>query len=256
MIARITRQPAPEEPIATLPTPAPSSEYNTTNSVPSPEAQTPIKPANRRVFSRPKYRLRSAPIASPFPIAPISQEPEPAQEPVILDTPLIPETSVPPSQQRNQMPVSPTPSISPTSSTSPTPSIPPISFTPPTPHNIEEARKDINIHNVPAFPIGTSRNTVEATLGKPARDLRGAWRNTRAVTYQLVPNKIDLGYLFDRNSGVIRQTEVSFAQSVEPQVMQTTIKEMLGGETSEKFSKDYNRYNSVNQIISALVKVL
>ncbi|MDF5716940.1 MAG: protein kinase [Rhizonema sp. NSF051] len=240
-IASINSQPAPEKPIATLPTRIPSSEYNTTNSVPSTETQTPIKPATLPTVSRLKHRRRATPAASPSPIARTSQEPEPQEsepqepetqeEPVILDTPLFSEPSVPPLEQRNQLPASPTPSTPFTPSIAPTPS------TPPTPHNIEKPRKDISIQNVPAFPTGTSRNTVEATLGKPARDLRGAWRNTRAVTYQLVPNQIDLGYLFDRNSGTLRQTEVAFAQSVNPQVMQTTVEQMLGGETTEEIQE-------------------
>ncbi|MDF5719431.1 MAG: protein kinase [Rhizonema sp. PD37] len=248
-IARISRQPVPEEPIATLPTPTPSSKYDTTNSVPSTQTQTPIKPATLPTVSRLKHRRRATPVSSPFPIASTSQEPEPQesepqepeiqepesqQEPVILNTPRVIEPSVPALEQKNQKPASPTPS---TLSTPFTPSIAPTPFTSPTPHNIEKPRKDTSRQNVPAFPTGTSRNTVEAALGKPARDLRGAWRNTRAVTYQLVPNQIDLGYLFDRNSGTLRQTEVAFAQSVNPQVMQTTVQEMLGGETTEEIQE-------------------
>ncbi|MDZ8261730.1 serine/threonine-protein kinase [Nostoc sp. ChiQUE01b] len=91
--------------------------------------------------------------------------------------------------------------------------------------------------DVPAFPTGTSRSAVEATLGKPNQDLRGAWGNTRAVVYKLVPNKIDLGYLFDRNSKTLRQTEVSFAQSVDPQVMESTLNGMLNGQATEKIKQ-------------------
>jgi serine/threonine-protein kinase len=46
--------------------------------------------------------------------------------------------------------------------------------------------------------------------------------------YEVQPNQITLGYLFDRNSGHLRQTEVAFAQSVEPKVMQTTLQGMVG----------------------------
>ena len=49
-----------------------------------------------------------------------------------------------------------------------------------------------------------------------------------------MPNKIDLGYLFDHNSGELRQTEVAFAQSVNPNVMQKTLAGMLGGEITEE----------------------
>ncbi len=84
---------------------------------------------------------------------------------------------------------------------------------------------------VPAFPTGTSRSNVEATLGKK-KDLRGLWGNTRAVTYKVVPDKIDLGYLFDKKTGTLKQTEAAFASSVEPEVMQTTLNGLLNGEAT------------------------
>lgn len=94
-----------------------------------------------------------------------------------------------------------------------------------------------NIARVPGFPTGTSRSTVEEVLGKPVRDSRGIWRNTRAVSYVLVPNQIQLGYLFDGDSGVIRQTEVAFAQSVDFQVKLTTLEGMLGNKVTEEINQ-------------------
>ncbi|MBE9006648.1 protein kinase [Fortiea sp. LEGE XX443] len=94
-----------------------------------------------------------------------------------------------------------------------------------------------NRPRVPAFPPGTDRRTVEATLGRKSRDLRGLWGNTRAVTYKLVPNQIDLGYLFDRNSGRLVQTEVAFAQSVDPDVMQNTLGGMLNGQVNSQIQQ-------------------
>jgi serine/threonine-protein kinase len=85
---------------------------------------------------------------------------------------------------------------------------------------------------IPAFPTGTARSQVESTLGKPRRDLRGLWPNTRAVTYKIVPNQIDVGYLFDRQSGRLRQTEVAFAQSVDPNLMQSTLNGLLNGQAT------------------------
>ncbi len=90
---------------------------------------------------------------------------------------------------------------------------------------------------VPAFPTGTSRSIVEATLGKPKKDLRGLWGNTRAVTYKVVPNKIDLGYLFDKTTGTLKQTEAAFASSVEPEVMQTTLNGLLHGEATAEIKQ-------------------
>ena len=78
------------------------------------------------------------------------------------------------------------------------------------------------------FPPGTSESRVKAALGNPKTSSRGIWGNTRAVIYDLDPERITLGYLYDRNSGQIRQTEVAFAQSVEPEVVQATLKGMLG----------------------------
>ncbi|WP_026736570.1 serine/threonine protein kinase [Fischerella sp. PCC 9605] len=94
-----------------------------------------------------------------------------------------------------------------------------------------------NINQVPGFSPGILRSTVEATLGKPTHDSRGIWRNTRAVSYILVPNRIQLGYLFDRDSGKIRQTEIAFSQSVDLQVILKTLEGMLGGKLTEEIQQ-------------------
>ncbi|AFZ14791.1 serine/threonine protein kinase [Crinalium epipsammum PCC 9333] len=87
---------------------------------------------------------------------------------------------------------------------------------------------------VPAFPTGTPISNVQETLGKPRINARGVWGNTRAVVYKLKPNQIDLGYLYDRNTENIRQTEVSFSNSVDPQLMLNTLDGLLeGGATPE-----------------------
>jgi serine/threonine-protein kinase len=83
-------------------------------------------------------------------------------------------------------------------------------------------------NSVPGFPTGTSESTVKAALGKPAKSSKGYWSNTRAVHYELNSNQVTLGYLYDGNSGRIRQTEVAFDQSVDSQVMQATLRRMLG----------------------------
>lgn len=82
--------------------------------------------------------------------------------------------------------------------------------------------------SVPGFPIGSSDREVKAVLGNPTQTSRGIWSNTQAYIYDIKPNQITLGYLFDRNSRQLRQTEVSFAQSVALEQMQATLQEMLG----------------------------
>ena len=105
----------------------------------------------------------------------------------------------------------------------------------------QEKRDQVVTNNiretVPAFPTGTSRSSVEETLGKPKKDLRGLWGNTRAVTYQVIPKKIDLGYLFDKKTGTLKQTEAAFASSVEPEVMQTTLNGLLNGEATAEIKQ-------------------
>jgi serine/threonine-protein kinase len=69
-------------------------------------------------------------------------------------------------------------------------------------------------------------------LGTPTKATSGYW-NTRAVLYKdFVPNQVDLGYLFDRSSGRLRQTEATFNPSVERNMMSQTLEKMLNGNTA------------------------
>ncbi|MGB3655770.1 MAG: protein kinase [Rivularia sp. (in: cyanobacteria)] len=81
--------------------------------------------------------------------------------------------------------------------------------------------------NFPVFPTGTPESNVKANLGEPTKVSRGLW-NTRAYLYKLQPD-VDLGLLFDRQSGKLRQTEASLAQSVGVNTMQNTLQGMLSG---------------------------
>lgn len=218
-ISNMTRQQQPETTIATSPTPSPESLPSPASTEPPVSSQTspvpvvPTSPARRRVISNP------LPTSDP----PVVSIPQPEKEPVTSDTPA-PVVSTPQPEPENEaMPALGNASPVPTPEMRSTPQKKPRS----------KLAATTSRQSVPAFPTGTPRNIVEATLGKPNRDLRGAWGNTRAVVYKLVPDKIDLGYLFDRNSKVLRQTEVSFAESVDPQVMETTLNGMLGGQATE-----------------------
>ncbi|HYX16266.1 MAG TPA: protein kinase [Nostoc sp.] len=218
-ISNITRQQQPETTIATSPTPSPESLPSPASTEAplseetSPVPVVPTSPARRRVISNP------LPTSDP----PVVSIPQPEEEPVTSDTPA-PVVSTPQPEAENEaMPALGNASPVPTPEMRSTPQKKPRS----------KLAATTSRQSVPAFPTGTPRNIVEATLGKPNRDLRGAWGNTRAVVYKLVPNKIDLGYLFDRNSKVLRQTEVSFAESVDAQVMETTLNGMLGGQATE-----------------------
>ncbi|MGI8499966.1 MAG: protein kinase domain-containing protein [Hassallia sp.] len=237
-IANLTRQPVSEGPIAT--SPEPETTQKAIVNIPTPSPESPVstdEPADTPVASQP----------SPAPIIRTSrQQPNPA--PVVPPAATTqPETEQPPTSLDNKsdipVPIVPdeTPATSVTQPQTEQPSELPSPDVSPPPKKSKKPRKEAiattNSQSIPAFPTGTARSSVEATLGKPAKDLRGAWSNTRAVTYTLVPNQIDLGYLFDRKSGELRQTEAAFAQSVDPQVMQTTLEGMLGGQATEEIKQ-------------------
>jgi serine/threonine protein kinase, bacterial len=221
-ISHITRQQQLEAPISANPTP--SSEFQDSTFAPtnppisSPSPVVPISPTPQPQVIPPSLlgdnrKTDRVPTVPPTPL--------PDNASVTYDAPPPPVASTPQPEIENQTPVVPTPEVSSTPQYK-------------VPHKKKETA---NRRSVPAFPTGTLRSNVEAELGKPNRDLRGLWRNTRAVVYKVVPNQIDLGYLFDRNSQKLRQTEASFAQSVDQQVIQTTLNGMLGGQASAEIQQ-------------------
>ncbi|MCV3214755.1 protein kinase [Plectonema radiosum NIES-515] len=240
-IANLTQKPQPEASIATSTEPETTQKATPAAPTSSPESPvSPKEPADTPVASQPdpapiRRTSRRQP-TNPAPVAPqiaATTQPETQQtrtsldeKPADIPVPIVPDKAPAPSVTQPQT-EQPSELLSPDASPPPKKSKKPA----------KEAIATTNIQSVPAFPTGTARSSVEAALGKPAKDLRGAWSNTRAVTYTLVPNQIDLGYLFDRNSGELRQTEAAFAQSVDPQVMQTTLEGMLGEEATEEIKQ-------------------
>lgn len=94
----------------------------------------------------------------------------------------------------------------------------------------EPAPPDLNTSSVPGLPTGTAESEVVSLLGPPTQTNEDAyWANTRSALYELIPNQVSLGYIYDKDTDRLRQTEASFAQSVDPSVMQDTVSSMLGG---------------------------
>jgi serine/threonine-protein kinase len=205
-LSYLTRQSA-SEPILSDAIPSPTAIAS------DPPISAPFSPAP--FIPTPTAPPQASPSPTPTNNPPINSDPPPI--PVITPTPQATVTQPPTTE--NETVVTPPPEES-------APENPPPS-----------KEKSNTTRTVPAFPTGTPRSTVEATLGKPYRDLRGAWGKTRAVVYKLVPNQVDLGYLFDRDTGVLKQTEVAFAQSVDPQLMQTTLNGMLNGQATPKIEQ-------------------
>ncbi|MDJ0735023.1 MAG: protein kinase [Nostocaceae cyanobacterium] len=234
-----SRQPQPEI-VNTTSTPGESTEETSdTNPVASPSASPNSQPrVNSPVVSQ----------SSPPPIPPAPREnssPSSVSSPKVEST-VQPETN--PVVTTTQTPVA-TPSQPKTTNQETTTAPPTEENSPPeTKQPAEKKQKkdqksdDSTVattsnQTVPTFPAGTSRSSVEAVLGKPVKDLRGVWRNTRAVIYKPIPNKVDLGYLFDTNSGVLRQTEAGFRESVDLQLMQTTLNGMLDGKATQEIQQ-------------------
>jgi serine/threonine-protein kinase len=83
---------------------------------------------------------------------------------------------------------------------------------------------------VPGFSVGTSEDKIIKALGKPTEENNeGLWPNTRTALYEIKPSEITLGYIYDRDTGKLRQTEASFAQSQGELLMRTTLNGMLQG---------------------------
>ena len=121
----------------------------------------------------------------------------------------------------------------------PSPEEKPEEIEPPAPEAEQPATENNNL-SVPAFPVGTTKDTIQAALGEANKVSRGAHGNTRAHLYRQ-PNKVDLGYIIDRRSGVLRQTEVSFSQSAGKDVMQRTLQGMLGGNMSSDIEQELEK---------------
>ncbi|MBD0344223.1 MAG: hypothetical protein ICV63_05210 [Coleofasciculus sp. Co-bin14] len=90
---------------------------------------------------------------------------------------------------------------------------------------------------IPAFQPGIVKKDVLRMLGAPTGITRGYWPNTRAVYYELIPDQVSLGFLFDRQSERIRQTEASFTSSVDSRLVSLTLNGMLGCQLNEQIEQ-------------------
>jgi serine/threonine-protein kinase len=97
----------------------------------------------------------------------------------------------------------------------------------------DRPRDNGELRSIPGLPTGTSERKIEDLLGDPTDTADGYWRNTRSVTYELIPNQATLGYIYDRDTDRVRQTEASLAQSIDPLMMRVTLNGMLDGRMSE-----------------------
>lgn len=83
-------------------------------------------------------------------------------------------------------------------------------------------------YGIPGFRPGINQNQIFQMFGTPAKIETGYWPNTQAVFYHLIPNRVSLGFLFDKKSGKLRQTEAAFSQKVDLQTILITLNSMSG----------------------------
>jgi serine/threonine-protein kinase len=134
-------------------------------------------------------------------------------------------------------------------------SLPPQSIPVPSPEAGNNNQNSNLPRRIPGFAPGTQQSYVTEELGNPTKISTGVWPNTRAVLYEdFVPNQVSLGYLFDRSSRRLRQTEITFSPSVELKTMSGTLDKMLNGNVSADikeglesvYQRQSNRYTFVS----------
>lgn len=124
----------------------------------------------------------------------------------------------------------PTPEPSPTPTPAPTPAPTPTPEpSPPEPPPSPTPTPPPSTPTVPAFPTGSNIDDIRSQLGEPTKSGDGYWGNTRSVLYDLVPGEVTVAYIYDPTTNKVRQTEASFAQSVDRSVIADTLNGMMNG---------------------------
>lgn len=115
-------------------------------------------------------------------------------------------------------------------------------FPPPFGEIIEEqCRNAPSGIGIPGFQPGIAKKDVLRILGTPTGNSTGYWPNTRAVFYELIPEQVSLGFLFDKRSERIRQTEASFTDRVNYNIILLTLNGMLGCQLNEQIQQGLKR---------------
>jgi serine/threonine-protein kinase len=93
---------------------------------------------------------------------------------------------------------------------------------------------------IPGFPTGTAIDTILSQLGEPTSSRDGFWPNTRTALFDLEPDQVTVAYIYDKTTNKVRQTEASFAQSVDPTTMADTLNGMMDGGLTAPIEQELN----------------
>lgn len=84
------------------------------------------------------------------------------------------------------------------------------------------------IETIPAFTVGVPQHQVIESLGQPTKVSQGYWRDSKALLYRdFLPSRVDLGYLTDTETKLVRQSEMTFASSVDLLTIQQSAQQLL-----------------------------
>ncbi len=94
---------------------------------------------------------------------------------------------------------------------------------------------------IPGFEPGIHQSAVLRMFGVPKQIRSGYWPNTKAISYDLIPGQVSLGFLFDLDSEKLRQSEAAFDDFVDTQVIFKTLNGMLGCKLSEEIKQGFQQ---------------
>lgn len=94
--------------------------------------------------------------------------------------------------------------------------------------NLDQCTESPSGYGIPGFRPGVDKYQVMEMFGTPTGTEQGYWPNTQAIFYHLIPNRVSVGFLFDQQSGKLRQTEAAFAQTVDLNLILVTLNSMSG----------------------------
>ncbi|MEX0270084.1 serine/threonine protein kinase [Leptolyngbyaceae cyanobacterium UHCC 1019] len=157
-----------------------------------------------------------------------------------------PQVPQPPAAIAPPQTITPTPSnpSPPPTPIAPSPTPPPPSPDPipsvPSPQPTSTDTSGSNSAPVPGFSTGVAEQTIVAKLGEPSKSGTGYWTNTRSAQYDLVPDQVTVAYLYDKDTAKVRQTEASFAQSIDRAVMVETLNGMVDGSLTAPIEEGFN----------------
>lgn len=220
--------------------------FNRPSSAPAPVAKDDRTSAPATPSARDNNRQTPIPAPAPETPTPALKTPTPEPPPIATPKETRPravETPAPAPETPAPAPETPAPQTTPSpEAEAPAPTNRPVeeqrpidrSSPAPSPREEQQAPSYQKVPTIPGFAVGTPETEVVDALGTPTdTQAKGYWPNTRTALYEILPNRITLGYIYDRDSDRLVQTEGSFAPSVDDLVVRTALNGMVGGANRE-----------------------